>query len=123
MYHAFLRSRDGTITTFDFPGATSTSGASINQEGTITGSYFDVAVQVHGFVRQRDGGSAARDDASIGVFGTERRVEETDAAGGGMGHFSKARSGAPRLIRFNFTNAPGLNFRGRCPPLFAMAHY
>ena len=73
--HAFVRTPDGAITTFDAPGAGSdtipgfvggipvagilggegTYGASINRQGTIAGFYVDSSSVVHGFVRSKDG--------------------------------------------------------------------
>ena len=61
--HSFLRTRDGTLTPFDPPGATcslsTSSGCSasngINPEGTITGWYTDASGVTHGFLRTRDG--------------------------------------------------------------------
>ncbi len=61
--HGFLRSPDGTITTFDAPDA-DTSGSSflsgtfpsgINDAGGITGSYIDTSGAQHGFLRSPDG--------------------------------------------------------------------
>jgi hypothetical protein len=53
--HGFLRTPDGTITTFDVPGAAGTRGNSINPAGEITGTYFDESFVTHGFLRARDG--------------------------------------------------------------------
>ena len=39
-YHGFLRSTDGTLTAFDFPGADDTEPSAINPEGAIAGGYF-----------------------------------------------------------------------------------
>jgi hypothetical protein len=58
--HAFLRSVNGTIATFDGPGAgaplahSGTFPAAINDFGSITGSYYDANQQQHGFVRLND---------------------------------------------------------------------
>ena len=49
--HGFLRARDGTFTTFDPPGATSTLALSINAAGAITGWYIDASGLSHGFLR------------------------------------------------------------------------
>jgi len=49
-YHGYVRTRNGTVTTFDPTGATGTSPASINPAGAITGNYSD-ANGTHGFVR------------------------------------------------------------------------
>jgi uncharacterized membrane protein len=58
--HGFVRTRDGTFTSFDAPGANTfpfqgTLPYGITPEGTITGYYFDVNVVSHGFLRTRDG--------------------------------------------------------------------
>ncbi len=39
MPYAFVRNRDGTITTIAFPGAASTYGFAINSKGDIAGMY------------------------------------------------------------------------------------
>jgi len=54
--HGFVRATNGTITTFDAPGAgmgtlQGTGGFSINTAGVITGAYFDANGTSHGFVR------------------------------------------------------------------------
>jgi len=53
--HGFLRAPDGTITTFDVPGAMSTGGSSINPAGAITGYYQDASRNQHGFLRAPNG--------------------------------------------------------------------
>jgi hypothetical protein len=55
-----LRAPDGTITTFDVPGAGTgqfqgTLPLGINQTGTIEGDYIDSSDVNHGFVRASDG--------------------------------------------------------------------
>ena len=52
-FHGFLRAHDGTITTFDVPGAVSTSAFSINPAGAITGTYLDASFTSHGFLRTK----------------------------------------------------------------------
>jgi hypothetical protein len=54
--HGFVRAPDGTITTFDAPGAGTGAGQgttanSNNPEGAITGYYIDASNVIHGFVR------------------------------------------------------------------------
>jgi hypothetical protein len=51
--HAFERAADGTIITFDAPGAASggTSPISITPSGAAMGSYPDSNFVFHGFVR------------------------------------------------------------------------
>jgi hypothetical protein len=56
-FHGFERAPNGTITTFDAPGAvngTFPSGG-ITPNGTITGSYDDADFTSHGFVRAPGG--------------------------------------------------------------------
>jgi hypothetical protein len=59
VYHGFLRSPDGTVTTFEAPGADTTAGDfngtfpySINDQGVITGYYIDANNVSHGFLRK-----------------------------------------------------------------------
>jgi predicted membrane protein len=50
--HGFVRAANGTITTFDAPGAVNgTFPLSINPMGTVTGNYNDASFEPHGFVR------------------------------------------------------------------------
>jgi hypothetical protein len=62
--HGLVRSPNGTLTTFDAPGAGTTSGqgtscvdcsAPLNQFGAIAGYYIDGSNVVHGFVRSPRG--------------------------------------------------------------------
>ena len=60
VFHGFVRARQGTITTFDAPGAGTGPGQgtlpeSINPSGEITGFYTDSSGLSHGFLRGRDG--------------------------------------------------------------------
>jgi len=55
--HGFIGTPDGTITTFDPPGAGTGAGqgtigpSSINVSGAVTGFYVDASGVYHGFVR------------------------------------------------------------------------
>ena len=58
VYHGFVRSPEGKVTSFDAPNANTASGSysgtfpvSINDEGAITGYYLDVNNVNHGFLR------------------------------------------------------------------------
>jgi len=58
--HGFLRAPDGTLTTFDAPGASTapyqgTGAVSINTSGAIAGYYIDGSNVQHGFLRAPDG--------------------------------------------------------------------
>jgi hypothetical protein len=63
VYHGFLRSSAGSVTTFEAPGSGADSGSyqgtyslAIDSEGTIAGFYRDANYVHHGFVRSPDGG-------------------------------------------------------------------
>ena len=51
MSHGFVRAADGTIVTFDAPGAISTGGTSISPSGQVMGGYTDSNFVSHGLVR------------------------------------------------------------------------
>jgi hypothetical protein len=61
--HTFIRSADGTFTTFSFPGSPMGAGqgtgpartSGLNDAGAITGSYYDMNNTIHGFLRSPDG--------------------------------------------------------------------
>src|SRR6516164_6145448 len=55
VHHGYLRSKQGTFTTFDVPGAKRTSASAINPSGVISGNYIDANDVRHGFVRAKDG--------------------------------------------------------------------
>jgi hypothetical protein len=64
--HGFLRATNGTVTTFDAPGAGTTSfqgtfPSSINPAGAITGTYVDANFVGHGFLRANNGTFATFD--------------------------------------------------------------
>jgi hypothetical protein len=68
--HGFLRTPDGSLTTFDIPGAVyGTNAEAINPLGAITGFYTDVNFVTHGFLRA-PGGAITTFDAPGAVFGT-----------------------------------------------------
>lgn len=52
VFHGFVRAANGTITSFDVPGASQGIFAlSINPMGAITGYYTDASGVNHGFLR------------------------------------------------------------------------
>jgi len=60
VYHGFVRTAAGTITTFDTPGAgtlmeTGTFASSIDESGDIAGFDLDETGVFHGFVRVANG--------------------------------------------------------------------
>lgn len=79
--HDYVRTRDGTIASFDAPGAGTglfqgtlgglyDTGGSINPAGAIAGHYFDASNVYHGFLRVPDG-----------------RITTFDAPGAGTGSY------------------------------------
>ena len=50
--HGFLRAANGTITSFDVPGASGTYAQGVSKRAT-TGYFADSAGNAHGFVRTR----------------------------------------------------------------------
>lgn len=65
--HGFVRQPDGTITSFDAPGAIGTVAASITPYGVIGGYFLDSSFVSHGFVRHRDGSFTTFDDPEAGA--------------------------------------------------------
>jgi hypothetical protein len=55
--HAFLRTADGTITTFEAPGSGQfgTSAAYIDDAGSVAGSFLDSSLLSRGYIRDADG--------------------------------------------------------------------
>ena len=76
VYHGFLRSPGGEITTFDAPGADitdaydGTSPSSINDLGVVTGSFYDASGFSHGFLRNREGKFTSFDVPGVGGYGS-----------------------------------------------------
>ena len=73
-YHGFMRAANGTITTFDAPGAGTntaqgTAPSAINASGTITGTYADSSGVEHGFVRDASGTITSFDAPGAGTSG------------------------------------------------------
>ena len=133
--HSFLRTIDGTIRTFDAPGAghqTVTTGFvptpygilwgqgtyawSINREGTIGGFYVDGSNVAHGFLRSKNGeftpfdAPNAASSAGAGTFATNINDDGTTAGpyvdASGVYHvFIRTRRGS--IVQFD---PPGTAF-------------
>lgn len=74
-YHGFVRSPEGTFTTFEAPGAdlgsyNGTAPCCTNDLGVITGSYYDKTGFSHGFVRSPEGKFTSFDVPGVGGYGT-----------------------------------------------------
>jgi hypothetical protein len=81
--HGFLRAPDGTITTFDVPGAGTGAGVAcnllfiptcqgtipenVNSGGAISGEYVDASGIFHGFLRAKDGSFVTFDAPGAGT--------------------------------------------------------
>src|SRR5436189_271055 len=81
VYHGVLRAPDGSMTTFDAPGAgtglfqgTLTFG--INPAGTIEGHYVHPSEVTHGFVRTSDGTITTFDPPGVGAGPGQGTVPE-----------------------------------------------
>ena len=89
-WHGFVRAANGTLTTFDAPGAVSaTFPVSINAAGTIAGYYADVIDTWHGFVRAASGAITTFDAPGAGTgagYGTF--ANSINAAGHIAGYYS-----------------------------------
>jgi len=106
--HGFVRAADGTITTFDAPGAGTGSGqgtvaGSINQDGVIAGDYVDPGGVEHGFVRAADGTITTFDATGAGTGpGQGTYPQGINPAGAISGLFLDASS-----VGHGFLRAPG----------------
>src|SRR5215472_13194101 len=74
-YHGFVRSPEGTFTTFEAPGAdlgsfNGTAPCCINDLGAITGVYYDKTGFSHGFLRSPEGKFTSFDVPGVGVSGS-----------------------------------------------------
>jgi uncharacterized glyoxalase superfamily protein PhnB len=73
--HAFLRFANGTITTFDVPGAGTDPGEgtlanAANAEGVVVGEFIDANDVSHGFVRTPGGKNLPFDAPGEGIQAT-----------------------------------------------------
>ena len=74
-FHGFVRSPEGTFTTFEAPGAdlgsfNGTAPCCINDLGAITGVYYDKTGFSHGFVRSPEGKFTSVDVPGVGGYGS-----------------------------------------------------
>ena len=65
--HGFLRAKDGTITSFDAPGAAGTLGDFLNSDGTAVGAYYDSTGVNHAYIRSPGGSFTEFDAAGAGT--------------------------------------------------------
>jgi hypothetical protein len=95
----FLRARDGTFATFDFPGTTSTAPQAINPAGAITGYYGDAKGKRNyigrGFLRARDGTFATFDFPGT----TSTAPQAINPAGAITGYYGDAKGKTHGFLR------------------------
>jgi len=90
--HGFVRAPDGTITTFDVPGAVVTAPLGINPAGTITGLFVTVS-NVFGFVRAPNGGITTFEAPGAGTGSGQGTAPEGINPGGEVvGYYVDANS-------------------------------
>ena len=75
VYHGFLRSPEGRLTSFEDPSADTgpfngTSPSSINDLGVVAGDYADASGTSHGFLRSPEGKFTTVDVPGAGGFGS-----------------------------------------------------
>jgi len=70
MFHCFVRTPDGNITSFDPPGSVNTLGDTegITRAGAIAGGYFTADGIIHGFVRDPEGAITSFDAPGAGTI-------------------------------------------------------
>jgi len=96
--HGFLRTIDGTFTTFDAPNAatgffTGTSPTSVNDSGIVTGFYFDTTTQTLGFpnlrvfLRASNGVFSSFDTPQLGTSVGTASINSSGAVAGNVVNF------------------------------------
>jgi len=117
-FHGFLLAANGTITTFDAPGAGAgmgippsnnsvflgTAGLSIDAAGDVAGTYTDVNLVAHGFVRSASGTTTAPIDIpGAGTAGTSvfpgTLILSINTAGDVAGAYTDANGVAHGFVR------------------------
>jgi hypothetical protein len=126
MYHGFVRAPDGTITTFDVPGAITgpennlyaqgTRPTGINAAGNITGTYLDANYTYHGFVRAANGSITTFDALGAGDGGSGTLPLSIDAAGDIAGAYFDSGSQAHGFVLLANTSGKITGFEHEfCP--------
>jgi hypothetical protein len=116
--HGFVRTRHGTITALDAPGAGTASGQgtltwAINVTGAITGTYIDAKGVYHGLLRAADGKLTVFDVPAAGKdAGQGTQGQGIDSAGVITGYYTDAKGVAHGYLRgvdgaFTFFDIPG----------------
>jgi hypothetical protein len=96
--HGFLRTEDGTVTTFDAPSARTlgTIATAINPDGTVTGYFLTPSHVLHGFVRAADGTITTFDAPGAGALRESGTVGlAINPAGTVTGYYTDGVSAVP----------------------------
>ena len=102
-YHAFQRTVDGNLFTFDYPGAVSTHAEGINNAGTINGYFTDSSGNAHGFFGGL--GYFTQYDISGAANSLPRGINGFGTVAGSIGDSSGVMHGfAVQLCAVNVTN-------------------
>ena len=116
--HGYVRNPDGTIATFDAPGAGTGSGQgtytwAINPAGTTAGASQDNNGVYHGLLRAADGTITMFDAPAAGTGnGQGTQAEGIDPTGAVTGYYTDANNVSHGYLRtvdgkFTFFDAPG----------------
>lgn len=79
--HGFLRTADGTITTFDPPGSTGTYVYALNDNQVVVGSFSD-SNGTHGFIRHVDGTTVVYDAPASAGYTEIRGIDDNNVYAG-----------------------------------------
>jgi len=104
--HGYVRAPDGTFTTFDVPGSASTGGASINDRGTVVGTYATTTpsgpYNFHGFLRAADG-TFTTFDGPVQSFALSSGISSSNEV---AGYYTDANSVTHSFLR---PGTPGIS--------------
>jgi len=112
--HGFLRTIDGTFTTFDIPNALAefpfqgTIPASINDSGTVTGFYFDTTKNsdLRVFIRATNGSFTTFDTPQLGSFGGSAPINSSGVVAGNVQNCSNFPCTPISFLRANGKVSP-----------------
>jgi hypothetical protein len=90
VHHGFVANLFGTLTVFDVPGATSTTGETINNTGVVAGIYFGTANNAyHAFVRDQLGNITPFDAPGAGTTNAQgTSVQRINSTGQIAGYYA-----------------------------------
>jgi hypothetical protein len=105
-FHGFLRYPNGTFTTFEAPGADTTTpfngttASSLNDFGAITGPYFDINGVAHGYLRSSVGKFTTFDAPGAGTSSGQGTLPENiNLLGAITGNYTDATAAVHGFVR------------------------